>query len=98
MYLNFITYIILYCSSSNCGTCGNLCDSGQSCINGACVLSCPSGQTDCYNGKCNSLKTEYVLHMCMCIKYVLKFYYVYYIIAHLTVVLVETYVPVGNHA
>ena len=30
----------------NCGRCGNVC-TGGTCVNGACVASCPSGQTVC---------------------------------------------------
>jgi hypothetical protein len=32
---------------ANCGTCGTACAAGRICQGGACILSCPSGQTAC---------------------------------------------------
>jgi hypothetical protein len=44
-------------SPSNCGSCGNTCPAGESCINGVC--SCPAGETYCTKTQtCENLKTE----------------------------------------
>jgi serine/threonine protein kinase len=41
--------------SSNCGSCGNVCQADKVCVNGTC--QCPPGQNDCH-GMCIDLKTD----------------------------------------
>jgi hypothetical protein len=42
----------------NCGTCGNVCATGQTCTTGACVaITCPTGQTLC-GDTCVDLQTD----------------------------------------
>ncbi len=60
--------VLTYCSSTcvntrtdakNCGTCGNACVTGQSCVASACV--CPPGQTVCGTGTsaaCTNTQTD----------------------------------------
>jgi hypothetical protein len=43
--------------ATNCGACGRVCASGQSCVNSVCTLVCPSGQTNC-SGVCRNLLTD----------------------------------------
>ncbi|MBW2263117.1 MAG: hypothetical protein JRG91_14185 [Deltaproteobacteria bacterium] len=47
---------LLY-DSTNCGSCGVMCDQGQVCENGVCVLSCVEGHTDC-SGVCRDLMSD----------------------------------------
>jgi len=42
---------------NNCGSCGNVCGSGEACIEGACVLSCPD-HLDACGGTCLDLKSD----------------------------------------
>ena len=44
-------------SFGNCGGCGNVCGSGQSCIGGGCQLVCGGGTTNC-GGFCSNLATD----------------------------------------
>ena len=42
---------------SNCGTCGNVCATGQICISGSCGTSCPPGLFNCA-GVCRNVTTD----------------------------------------
>ena len=49
-----------YCGATTCdaaGTKGDVCATGQICVDGACETSCPSGQVDC-NGLCIDPDTD----------------------------------------
>jgi hypothetical protein len=49
--------IDLLSDDSNCGECGNVCESGHICVEGVCVLSCQEGYTSC-SGVCRNLMTD----------------------------------------
>jgi Collagen triple helix repeat (20 copies) len=43
--------------SSNCGSCGNACGSGQACTAGACAFACGEGQKVC-SGACTAVSSD----------------------------------------
>jgi hypothetical protein len=43
--------------ANNCGSCGNVCPSGQACVGGKCSTSCPTGMTLC-GANCVNLQTD----------------------------------------
>ena len=46
--------------ASNCGACGNVCDSGMACVDGRCSDQCPSGYQFCNSG-CIPLSGSHVV-------------------------------------
>jgi hypothetical protein len=43
--------------SNNCGGCGNICASDQTCVNGTCTAPCAAGETTC-NGLCVDITSD----------------------------------------
>src|SRR5207244_6959055 len=43
--------------AANCGTCGNGCTGGKTCISGSCLTVCPAGQQLC-SGVCKDTKSD----------------------------------------
>lgn len=43
--------------SNNCGGCGRICPSGQTCVRGSCVLICPAGERPC-GPICSTLQSD----------------------------------------
>jgi hypothetical protein len=58
--------VLLSVDPGNCGACGILCESGQSCVDGACQgcvgadcsMDCPGGLVDCGDGTCVDLMSD----------------------------------------
>ena len=50
--------INLQTDPNNCGACGNVCQSGQSCVSGVCQMSCSPGQTLCPGNHCAYLQSD----------------------------------------
>lgn len=44
-------------TTDNCGTCGNACAAGESCVDGACAVQCDEGQVAC-DGACIDPQTD----------------------------------------
>ena len=56
-FLNGCESYILGSDPKNCGACGNICPSGQACVDGVCQTSCPGSQKVC-NGNCVDNQTD----------------------------------------